>query len=47
MLFNEHLQVTSGVVIVDTWVVFTTKVFPVLLENGFESPANNWSEASL
>jgi hypothetical protein len=41
MLLDEHLQVGASVVIVDNQILITTEFFPILLENGFESPGTH------
>ena len=39
MLINEHLQVTTSVIIINSWVIITAILLSIFLENGSETSA--------
>jgi len=47
MLVDEHLQVTTSVIIINSWVVITAVLLSTLLQNSFETSAVCQSEAAM
>jgi hypothetical protein len=39
MLVDEHLQVATGVIIINSWVIITAILLSIFLENGSETSA--------